>query len=77
MIQIQSIKSKYQPIGQTVFTRFNTDPDNSDIVANNTEIVTSTVWSNSVTSLTTHFSSSAQTNTQRQYYVDVANTLPV
>ena len=72
MIQIQSIKSKYQPIGQTMFTRF----DKDDVIANNTEIVTSTVWSNSITSLTTHFSSSAQTNTQRQYYVDVANTLP-
>ena len=76
MIQIQSIKSKYQPIGQTItsnmFTPFNTD----DVVSNNNEIVTSTVWSNGLPSLTTHFTSSTQTTSQRQYYVDVANSLP-
>lgn len=71
------IKSKYQPIGQTVggvgtYTRF----ADTDIVNNSTEVVTGTLWSTGLASLITHFSSSAQTTTQRQYYVDVANSLP-
>ena len=70
---IHLIKSKYQPIGQT--STFGTLQP-GDIVLNSTETVTGTVWSTNLGSLITHFSSSTQTTTQREYYVDVLNSLP-
>ena len=54
------------------FSRFLLD----DVVSQQTELVTGGVWSTGLGSLTTHFSSSAQTTTQRYYYVDVQNSLP-
>ena len=54
------------------FSRFFLD----DVVSQQTELVTGGVWSTGLGSLTTHFSSSAQTTTQRYYYVDVQNSLP-
>jgi len=54
------------------FSRFTMD----DVIQQQTELVTGGVWSSNVASLTTHFSSSAQTTTQRTYYVDVHNTIP-
>lgn len=54
------------------FSRFLLD----DVVSQQTELVTGGVWSTGLGSLITHFSSSAQTTTQRYYYVDVQNSLP-
>ena len=50
-----------------VFTKF--DPIN-DIIDNQNETVTAGVWSDNLASLTTYFTASDQTNSQRQYYVD-------
>jgi hypothetical protein len=55
------------------FTKF--DPVN-DIVDNQTETVTAGLWSGNVASLTTFYTSSAETNTQRTYYVDVLDGNP-
>lgn len=54
------------------FSRFTDD----DVVKQQTELVTGGVWSTGLGSLITHFSASAQTITQRRYYVDVLNSLP-
>ena len=54
------------------FSRFTMD----DMIQNQTELVTGGLWSTGLASLTTHFSSSTQTTTQRRYYVDVQNSLP-
>lgn len=55
-----------------VYTKFSMD----DKVENQLETVTGGVWSTGLASLTTHFSSSTQTTSQRRYYVDVFNALP-
>ncbi len=55
-----------------VFTKFDIV---NDIVSNQIEVVTAGVWSDGIASLTTFFTSSTQTNTQRTYYVDVSLTL--
>jgi len=51
-----------------VFTKFDTA---NDVISNQTEVVTGGVWSDGITNLTTFFTSSTQTNTQRTYYADV------
>jgi hypothetical protein len=56
-----------------VFTKFDTV---NDVVSNQIEVVTAGVWSDGIASLTTYFTSSTQTNTQRTYYVDVAQKDP-
>lgn len=56
-----------------VFTKFDTV---NDIVSNQIEVVTAGVWSDGIASLTTFFTSSTQTNTQRTYYVDVSQKTP-
>lgn len=56
-----------------VFTKFDTV---NDVVSNQIEVVTAGVWSDGIASLTTFFTSSTQTNTQRTYYVDVAQKDP-
>ncbi len=56
-----------------VFTKFDTV---NDVVSNQIEVVTAGVWSDGIASLTTFFTSSTQTNTQRTYYVDVAQKTP-
>ena len=48
----------------------------NDIVANQTETVTAGMWSDNLASLTTYFTSSTQTTTQRRYYVDVYQDTP-
>ena len=48
----------------------------NDVVSKQTETVTASLWSNSLASLTTFFTSSAQTTSQRQYYVDVHQSNP-
>lgn len=55
------------------YTKFDTV---NDIISNQTETVTAGMWSDGLASLTTHFTSSAQTTTQRRYYVDVLHKAP-
>jgi len=43
----------------------------NDVIDNQTEVVTAGLWSDGIANLTTHFTSSAQTTSQRRYYVDV------
>jgi hypothetical protein len=45
------------------------------LLANQIEVVTAGVWSDGIASLTTFFTSSTQTNTQRSYYVDVSQKI--
>lgn len=52
------------------FKAFNTG---SDIVTNNNQVVTSPLWANNVGTLTTYYTSSLMTNTQKQYYYDVVS----
>ena len=56
-----------------VYTKFDTA---NDVISNQTEIVTAGLWSDNVAGLTTYFTSSTQTNTQRAYYVDVLQSNP-
>ena len=55
------------------YTKFDTV---NDIVANQIETVTAGMWSDNLASLTTYFTSSTQTTTQRRYYVDVYQDIP-
>lgn len=55
------------------FTKFDTV---NDVIDNQTEVVTAGVWSDGIASLTAHFTSSAQTTSQRRYYVDVYQQSP-
>ena len=48
----------------------------NDVIANQTEVVTAGMWSDGLANLITHFTSSAQTTTQRRYYVDVLHKAP-
>jgi hypothetical protein len=48
----------------------------NDVIANQTEVVTGGLWSDNVASLTTYFSSSAETVTQRRYYIDTYQANP-
>jgi hypothetical protein len=56
-----------------VFTKFD---QLNDVVANQTEVVTAGLWSDNISSLTTYFTSSTQTTSQRRYYVDVLQETP-
>ena len=55
------------------YTKFDTV---NDVVANQIETVTAGMWSDNLASLTTYFTSSTQTTTQRRYYVDVYQDTP-
>ena len=59
--------------GIGTFSRFNMS---EDVLQQQTEIVTGGVWSSGDASLTTFFSSSAQTTSQRRYYVEVYDDIP-
>lgn len=56
-----------------VFTKFD---QLNDVISNQTEVVTAGLWSDNLASLTTYFTSSTQTTTQRRYYVDVLQEAP-
>ena len=56
----------------STFSKFLAD----DVISQQTEIVTGGVWSTGAASLTTHWSSSAQTTTQRRYYTEVYDSNP-
>jgi hypothetical protein len=55
------------------YTKFDTV---NDIVANQTEVVTAGLWSDNLASLTTYYTASGQTTSQRRYYVDVYQDTP-
>lgn len=55
------------------FTKFDAV---NDIIDNQTEVVTAGLWSGGIASLTTHFTSSDLTTSQRRYYVDVLQKDP-
>ena len=48
----------------------------NDVISNQTEVVTGGLWSDNVASLTTYFTSSDQTISQRRYYTDVYQAAP-
>jgi hypothetical protein len=48
----------------------------NDVIKNQTETVTAGLWSDNLASLTTFFTASGQTTTQRRYYVDVLQAAP-
>jgi hypothetical protein len=56
---------------QAAFGRIYTPFGPGDVIANQQETVTKGLWSGNVGSLTTFFTSSAQTVTQKQYYYEV------
>ena len=56
-----------------VYTKFDSV---NDIVSNQTEIVTGGLWSDNVASLTTYFTASTATLSQRRYYIDVLQADP-
>ena len=45
----------------------------NDIVSNQTEVVTAGLWSDNLASLTTYFTSSTETTSQRRYYIDAGS----
>lgn len=47
-----------------------------DVIEDQIETITSAIWSNGEAQLTTFFTSSAQSNSQRKYYVEVYDGLP-
>jgi len=55
------------------FTRFDLV---NDVVRNQTETVTAGLWSNNLASLTTYFTASNLTTSQRRYYIDVYQSNP-
>jgi len=59
-------------LGVSTFTRFEGD----DRLPGEVETVTAGIWSDNISSLTTYFTSSAQTTTQRRYYADVYHESP-
>ena len=48
----------------------------NDIVSNQTEVVTAGLWSDNLAALTTYFTSSIETTSQRRYYIDVLQSTP-
>jgi hypothetical protein len=56
-----------------VYTKFDSA---NDIVSNQTEVVTGGLWSDNVASLTTFFTASNATTSQRRYYIDVLQADP-
>lgn len=71
-----NVQAIAQQLAQNVQLSTYTKFDDDDVVRDQTEIVTGGLWSNNVASLTTYFTSSAQTLTQRTYYVDVLHEDP-
>jgi hypothetical protein len=72
MIAEQQQISLLRSSGRT-FTKFDM---NADVVKGQAETVTAGLWSGNVASLTTYFTSSTQTESQRRYYVDVLDGTP-
>jgi hypothetical protein len=73
--QIVAERNQTQTLARNGRTYTKFDPVN-DIVANQIETVTAGMWSDNLASLTTYFTSSTQTTTQRRYYVDVYQDTP-
>jgi hypothetical protein len=62
----------FAPSSTTTFSVFAPD----DVVTNSKQTVTAGLWSDGLGSLTTFFTSSTQTTSQRRYYVDIYNDVP-
>ena len=73
--QIVAERAQTQTLARNGRTYTKFDPAN-DIVANQIETVTAGMWSDNLASLTTYFTASTQTTTQRRYYVDVYQDTP-
>ena len=61
-----------RPTSTNTFSVFAPD----DVVTNSKQTVTAGLWSDGLGSLTTFFTSSTQTTSQRRYYVDIYNDVP-
>jgi len=72
MFDQQEASKNLSRAGRT-YTNFDTV---NDIISKQTEIVSATVWSTGTAGLSTMFTSSAQTDDQRRYYVDILNATP-
>jgi len=72
MIAERDQMSAIARLGRT-FTKFDMV---NDVVSKQKETVTAGLWSDNLASLTTFFTSSAQTTSQRRYYVDVSQKAP-
>ena len=70
---LAQLNQAVQNITGRTFTRFDAA---NDVVGNQTETVTAGLWSDNIASLTTFFTSSAETTAQRRYYVDVYQETP-
>jgi len=68
----QALQNLVNINGRT-FTRFDLL---NDVVGNQTETVTAGLWSDDIASLTTFFTSSTLTTSQRKYYIDVYQDTP-
>ena len=73
--QIVAEQAQTQTLARNGRTYTKFDPAN-DVVANQIETVTAGMWSENLASLTTYFTASTQTTTQRRYYVDVYQDTP-
>jgi hypothetical protein len=73
--QIVAEQAQTQTLARNGRTYTKFDPAN-DVVANQIETVTAGMWSDNLASLTTYFTASTQTTTQRRYYVDVYQDTP-
>ena len=77
---IQAANQQALAAAQASFGRIYTPFVGGDVIANQQETVTKGLWSGNVGSLTTFFTSSTQTATQKQYYYEVfqsASALPL
>lgn len=72
MVDQQQAGSQLLRNGRT-FTKFDSM---NDVIANQSETITAGLWSDNLANLTTYHTASAQTTTQRKYYVDVLQDLP-
>lgn len=70
---VQGVQLNLTNIVGRTFTRFDVI---NDVVGNQTETVTAGLWSDDIASLTTYYTSSTLTNSQRRYYVDIYQDVP-
>ena len=63
----EKVKQMQNPALTSIFSVLTTD----DIVTTENELVTGGIWSSNIASLSTYFSSSLESTSQRRYYLDV------
>jgi len=69
----EQANARLKKLGTATFTRFDVT---EDVLNGELENVTAGLWSDNISSLTTHFTSSANTTTQRRYYTDIYQSTP-